>query len=368
MSLIHQKVLLKNYRQLSINKNGRNKTFKKPACSSKTIQMKQFRFGLLLITPFVFLTAFKKDRYAGDYSVGAAAGLSIANTSMVEGNSGQRSVEVMVIISPPPAGPVTVAYRTRNKTATAGEDYVAANGTITFAPGEMMKRIAITVTGDSVCEPDETFDIVLTSPSGAVLSDSIGTVTIVDDDCKKGGSARARVTVYEVRLTYTGYTSLYGTPAGCPIRTNGKVILSGLLSGAENVDAADDIDYTGVLQLDIDMDICSVKRVNGEERPCGIRVNGAGAVKTDLEIQSDQRGGYVKIENESNKFIKMAFGDCDNQQLIEEKDMVPNKTIASIFNGFDLPMLKTRTLRVGRYDETTDAGKTVVEVLRLIKK
>ncbi|HKC35698.1 MAG TPA: hypothetical protein VKB95_06535, partial [Chitinophagaceae bacterium] len=210
------------------------------------------------------------------------------------------------------------------------------------------------------------FDIVLSSPPGEVLSDSIATVTIVDDDCKKGGSAN--VTVYEVRLTYTGYTSLYGTPAGCPIRTNGKVVLSGLLSGAEKVDADDDIDYTGVLQLDIDMDICSVKRVNGEDRQCGIRVLGAGAVKTELEIQSDQRGGYVKIENESNEFIRMAFGDCDNQQLIEEKDMVPNKTIASIFNGFDLPMLKTRTLRVGRYAETTDAGTTVVEVLRVVRQ
>jgi hypothetical protein len=309
--------------------------------------------------PLIFLTAFKKDRCSGDYPVGAAAGLSIANTSIVEGNSGQRSVEVMVIISPPPTSPVTVAYKTRNKTASAGEDYVAANGTISFAPGERMKRITITVNGDQVCEPDETFDIVLTSPSGAVLSDSVGTVTIVDDDCKGGG-----VTVYEVRLTYTGYTSLYGSPAGCPIRTNGKVVLSGLLKGAENVDADDDINYTGVLQLDIDMDICSVKRINGEDRLCGIRVLGAGAVKTELEIQSDQRGGYVKIENESHEFIKMAFGDCDNEQLIEEKDMIPNKTIASIFNGFDLPMLKTRTLLVGRYDETTDAGKTVVEVLR----
>ena len=101
-------------------------------------------------------------------------------------------------------------------------------------------------------------------------------------------------------------------------------------------------------------------------------MTGAGAVKTELEISSNgqdsARGGYVKIENESHKFIKTVSGDCDIQQLIEEKDMVPNKTIASIFNGFDLPMLKTRTLRVGRYEETTDAGKTVVEVLRVVRQ
>ena len=100
-------------------------------------------------------------------------------------------------------------------------------------------------------------------------------------------------------------------------------------------------------------------------------MTGAGTVKAELEIsssgQDSARGGYVKIENDSNKFTKTVSGDCDNQQLIEEKDMVPNKTIASIFNGFDLPMLKTRTLRVGQYAETTDAGTTVVEVLRVVR-
>jgi hypothetical protein len=48
----------------------------------------------------------------------------------------------------------------------------------------------------------------------------------------------------------------------------------------------------------------------------------------------------------------------------EEEDMVPNKTIASIFNGYELPMLKTRTLRVGRYAVSGESGETVVEVLR----
>ncbi len=47
--------------------------------------------------------------------------------------------------------------------------------------------------------------------------------------------------------------------------------------------------------------------------------------------------------------------------------MVPNKTIASIFNGRDLPMLTNRTLRVGRYVETGSGNETVVEVLRKVR-
>jgi hypothetical protein len=48
--------------------------------------------------------------------------------------------------------------------------------------------------------------------------------------------------------------------------------------------------------------------------------------------------------------------------------MVPNETVASIFNGFELPMLKDRTLRKGLYPSHKSAeGETVVEVLRKIR-
>ena len=53
--------------------------------------------------------------------------------------------------------------------------------------------------------------------------------------------------------------------------------------------------------------------------------------------------------------------------MVDEEKMVPNKTIASIFNGRDLPMLTERRLRVGRYVETEDQNETVVEVIRKIR-
>ena len=339
--------------------------------------MKRFRILPLLITAVVLLTGFKENDL--DNKINTVPRVSIANASIVEGNQGQKTVEVMVIISEL-TNPVTITYTTRNGTALAGSDYVAAKGSLDFAAGQRMKKIAILINGDVDCEQDETFEIVLSNAAGITSAKSIGTVNIVNDDClrnsnsaggkSKGDSAGSNNTnrsVYEVRLTCTGYTSLYGSPTDCPIRRNGKVVLSGLVSGAENVDADDDINYRGVLQLDIDMDICSVMRLpSGEDKLCGIWVLGCGEVNTELEIQGDQRGGYVKINGESNEFIKMAVGDCDNQQLIEEQDMIPNKTIAAIFNGYELPMLTNRTLRVGRYVVTGDGIETVVEVLRKV--
>ena len=101
--------------------------------------------------------------------------LSIANVRDVEGDVGQKSVEVMVVLSQVSSGPVTVAYSTKDGTASAaGSDYVSANGSVTFAKGEMMKRIVVSIIGDVVCEPDETFEIFLSDPSGVTLANNTG--------------------------------------------------------------------------------------------------------------------------------------------------------------------------------------------------
>ena len=47
--------------------------------------------------------------------------------------------------------------------------------------------------------------------------------------------------------------------------------------------------------------------------------------------------------------------------------MVPNETVAAIFNGKELPMLTERTLRKRQYPSDKGAeGETVIEVLRKI--
>jgi Calx-beta domain len=348
--------------------------------------MKKYKIILPLLIAFLFLgSSFIqknipgiqwKNKTAGENkwsgtishvgSVGTSPDLSIADIGVVEGNAGQRSVDVMVSISQASSDPVTVAYSTRNGTALAGSDYAATNGSVTFAPGDIMKKITLSVNGDVAVETDETFEVVLSNPSGATLTDNIGTATIVNDDFRSGNLSAAHLSVYEVRFTYTGYTTFYGTPADCPIRSNGKVVLSGLLEGAENVPADDDINYSGTLQLDIDIDICSMKGEDDNAKSCGITVTGSGPVKTELEIYYDHRGGYIKVENKSGRFIKNVSGSCDPLQINEERKMVPNRTIASVFNGLELPKLTDRTLRVGRYVESNNGIEIVVEVLRVV--
>lgn len=187
------------------------------------------------------------------------------------------------------------------------------------------------------------------------------------------GSNR-KIAEYEVKLTHTGYIAFSGTLQDCPIRSNGKVVLTGLLKGEETVDAADDIIYRGTLQINIDMDICSVKRLaNGEDKLCGMTVTGAGPVRTELTIYSDgqdsARGAYIKFEYDSTlgRFSRSVVGNCDHKEMVEEEEMVPNETIASIFNGRDLPMLTERKLRPRQFIERDGLHITVVEVLRKVR-
>jgi hypothetical protein len=344
--------------------------------------MKQFLVIPLFIASMAFLIGFKKNDHADHRTDATSTELSIADVQIVEGNAGQNSVEVMVSISEVTTAPVTVAYTTKDGTATDSSDYLRAEGSVTFTPGEMVKWIKVLIIGEVVCEDDEKFEIILSNASGATLKDKAGTVTIINDDCRRGSmsgsipggttpptpTGNVSFSVYEVRLTHTGYATLAGSASDCGVRSNGKVVLTGLLAGAENVGADDDIVYKGVLQMDMNIDICSVTRLlNGEDKQCAITVVGSGPVTTELEIQFDHRGGYIKIEHKSGLFLKNLFGTCDNAQIHDEWDMVPNKTIASIFNGYELPMLTDRTLRVGRYVDRGDEGETVVEVLRVVR-
>ena len=77
---------------------------------------------------------------------------------------------------------MTVVYGTANASATAPADYASASGTVTFAAGVTSQTLTVAVNGDTLNEASETFQVNLTSPTNATLSDAQGIGTIVDDD------------------------------------------------------------------------------------------------------------------------------------------------------------------------------------------
>jgi len=99
-----------------------------------------------------------------------------------EGNTGQTPFAFAVTLSSAYDAPVTVDWATADGGATAGSDYQAAGGTLTFAPGETSKTITVRVIGDRIPEPSETFVVNLSGATNATIADGQGVGTIVDDE------------------------------------------------------------------------------------------------------------------------------------------------------------------------------------------
>jgi len=108
--------------------------------------------------------------------------LSVSDAQVTEGNSGTKQMAFTVSLSRAATGAVSVGFTTQNGTALSGSDYTAATGTLSFAAGETRKTISVTVRGDSAIEKDETFSVLLRTPSGATILDNAGLGTILNDD------------------------------------------------------------------------------------------------------------------------------------------------------------------------------------------
>ncbi len=110
--------------------------------------------------------------------------ISIENLAQLEGNSGGTTQFVVTVRLDRPNNDeaVTVDYVTVEDTATAGEDYTAATGTVTFATGETLQTLIIEVNGDTTLEADETFSINLSNAVNGDILVGEGVITILNDD------------------------------------------------------------------------------------------------------------------------------------------------------------------------------------------
>jgi uncharacterized repeat protein (TIGR01451 family) len=108
--------------------------------------------------------------------------LSIDDVTLVEGDSGTKNFVFTVTRTGKLALPSSVNFATANGTATAGSDYTATSGTLSFSANQATTTITVVVSGDLADEADETFTVNLSGASGATISDGSGTGTITNDD------------------------------------------------------------------------------------------------------------------------------------------------------------------------------------------
>ena len=129
-----------------------------------------------------------------------AYAFSIGSTAVIEGDTGgNRSASLSVVLSKPASQATTIHYATAPSTATAGTDFVAKSGTLTFKAGQTLKFVTVPVKPDTQVESDEILHVVLSAPTGGPglhPDHTSGTVTILNDD----GAAGLRVGVGDATM------------------------------------------------------------------------------------------------------------------------------------------------------------------------
>lgn len=109
--------------------------------------------------------------------------VSVSDVRVTEGNEGTKNAVFSVRLTAGALLPVTLRYTTQDGTAKAGSDYTATSGTLTFAPGELVKTVSVPILGDRSAEIDETFKLLLSNPSrGTTIRTPQATCTIVNDE------------------------------------------------------------------------------------------------------------------------------------------------------------------------------------------
>ncbi len=140
--------------------------------------------------------------------------VSVNDVSVTEpANGATVPANFVVTLTPASERTVTVPYSITPGSATAGSDYTATSGTLTFAPGDTSKTVPVTVLGDAINEPNETFTFTLGAPAGAKLGDGSGAGLIVDP------SAPPALTISDTSGSEGAGTipvtvTLAGTPSG----------------------------------------------------------------------------------------------------------------------------------------------------------
>ena len=122
----------------------------------------------------------RKLAYAISHRINGPPGISVADANVEEGPGAVLSFAVS--LSRRIGRTITVDYATSDGTATAGTDYTATSGTLTFAPGENSATIEVPVIDDAHDEGDETLTLVLSNASGAYIADDKATGTIKNSD------------------------------------------------------------------------------------------------------------------------------------------------------------------------------------------
>ncbi|MCG8460860.1 MAG: hypothetical protein MI919_31640, partial [Holophagales bacterium] len=252
-------------------------------------------FGLELGAPSVAGVTVPDDTALGTIRNDDAASIAIDDVSQAEGDT-DTTFRFTVTLDGDVADGFTVGYSTLDGTAT-GSDFTAASGTLSFAGSDGESRtIDITVHGDAVVENDETFFVLLGTPSepGVTATDGRGLGTIENDDSASlsiDDVARDETddgTVFPFTVTLTGevdrgFIVTYATVAGTAAAGSDYAATAAILtfSGADGEIRTIEVDIEGDTVVEADENFTVELGAPSEPNVTVTDASGLGTIRND---------------------------------------------------------------------------------------
>jgi CheY-like chemotaxis protein/ribosomal protein L35AE/L33A len=263
-------------------------------------------------------------------------------TYHVNENSGSITIEVKRVNGH--YGKVTVDYATIFQTATENDDYTKASGTLSWEDGETASKFfTIDLIDDDIFENDESFQVMLSNPTGnaSIGTPNQATITIVNEDSpSSAGQLQFSSATYNanenggsVTLEVTRTLSSYGTVTVDYTTTDGK--------------ATEKDDYTkasGTLSWNDDETASKFVTIN----------------LTDDDIFEEEESFQVILSNptggasiEALKSVRVTIHDDDTPPTSSNSSNEANNEETQLLSSNEANNEKTQLISSNLFDETS---------------
>ena len=150
-------------------------------------------FELDLFSASVNATIVDASALGTIYDNDAPSGTPVVTINDFIVDEASKEATFVIALDRPSTSVVSMNYATQNGTAVAGTDFVAKNGSLSFAPGETVKTVKVTLTNDAAFEASEAFNLALSAITNATTLDNIGTAIIFENDAAPVSNSRISV-------------------------------------------------------------------------------------------------------------------------------------------------------------------------------
>jgi uncharacterized delta-60 repeat protein len=191
---------------------------------------------------------------APTYSAGEADGTATITVSRIGGSDGA----------------VGVTYASADGTATAGTDYTAATGTLSWADGDAAdKSFNVAITNDSLDEDDETVQLALSLPTGGATlgAPNAATLTIVDEDPTPSLSINdANVVEGDSGTAQMSFTVSLSAASGKTVQVDYATLAGTATAGADFTSTSGTLSFSpGTTTQQVLVDVLGDTLVEGDE-------------------------------------------------------------------------------------------------------